>query len=518
MSMKMQRRYPVAIALMATARRWVGGDALAKTPAKRFIGKQDEAPLVTRVFSPWNGKSHDGLFGGGEHFSRHHSKKFLDVLGHSGPDPPSSASHHSKPARCRSDRRASHILKHSLSTRNLRGIPMFHTIRYRVLGLASLMLLAALPALAAPPAAAVTGPRYDDVIDIGARVKPYLTPEGHVDPAFAATLMAPSPIYTDFFGIQPLADTTREEILHDFVPAYAALAGEDAHSVTLRFKGGYTARFMPRSAFHIKDSVLPFDHAYISGATWQEQQDNVRAFRTLLEQRSLTQRYLVANPSYDVEKKVAGLLAQGITPVPVSTDPTLTVFEKRPDAVLLLPEHVHGDDADYKLLAAAMENHPIDWLAMEALPPTMQPTLDAFSSAPEDSAAYTEARAKLVEYFTKFWNGRDGHPKTTGEENYYFKLADLARRHHARVIGMDGVLSGAPLAYTIFRYGEMEFGVATRNAVWAEAAPTHGRGVVFGGSGHMASHYRGKVQDFMALRNPHRVFVTLTPLQSPAKP
>ena len=42
----------------------------------------------------------------------------------------------------------------------------------------------------------------------------------------------PSSYYTDFFGIQALADTTREKIKRDFVPRHAEVAGEDEHTLT----------------------------------------------------------------------------------------------------------------------------------------------------------------------------------------------------------------------------------------------------------------------------------------------
>ncbi|MGH7880141.1 MAG: hypothetical protein ACREQD_11690, partial [Candidatus Binataceae bacterium] len=300
-----------------------------------------------------------------------------------------------------------------------------------------------------------------DPVNIETQVKPVLTPQGHMDPDFTASVASPSPVYTDFFGIQALADTTQAEILRDFVPAYADVANKDPHSLTLRFKGGYTARFFPHSAILLRTSTLPFDHVYISGSTWRERQANVRAFRGLLRHAGLAHRYLIPNPSYEAEKAVARWMVTA-TPAKVTADPTLTIFEQRPDAVLLLPEHVHGNDADYQKLAAALDHHRIDWLALEALPTNMQPTLDAFSRAPQGSAVYLKARAALITYFADFWNGRDG-PKTTGEQNYYFKLAELARHHHARLVGLEGVLSGPPLAYSIFRYGETEFGVATRD-------------------------------------------------------
>jgi len=364
---------------------------------------------------------------------------------------------------------------------------------------------------ASASAAAVAGAspaanRYVDVIDIPAIVKPVVLPSGRIDRAFWVQIAHPSAFYTDFFGVQALADTTRAGILKDFVPAHATLMAEDTHSLTLRFKAGYTLRFLPHSALSVKGLVVPFDHAYVSGDTWREQQANLAAFRALLEKTGLAARYLVANPAYDAEFAVARQTASGVR-AEVQTDPNLAVFDNSPDAVLLAGENVHGDDANFRQLASLLEAHRFDWLGMEMLPSSMQPTLDDFSRAPEGSDAYRRARAALIGYFAESWNGRAG-PRTSGEDNYYFKLADLVRRRHARVIGLEG----PPLEFVVFRYGETPFGAAVRSYFWAKAAPTVGRGVVFGGSAHMTGAEAHTVEDFMNARHPGRVFVATAPV------
>ncbi len=54
----------------------------------------------------------------------------------------------------------------------------------------------------------------------------------------------PAPIYTDFYGMQALADTTLGKILADFVPKFATETARSEHSITLLFnKKGYTAEF-----------------------------------------------------------------------------------------------------------------------------------------------------------------------------------------------------------------------------------------------------------------------------------
>ena len=46
----------------------------------------------------------------------------------------------------------------------------------------------------------------------------------------------PSDVYTDFFGLQAIADRSTEDIRRDFVPRLAEVVSSDAHSITLKFE------------------------------------------------------------------------------------------------------------------------------------------------------------------------------------------------------------------------------------------------------------------------------------------
>jgi len=173
-----------------------------------------------------------------------------------------------------------------------------------------------------------------------------------------------------------------------------------------------------------------------------------------------------------------------------------------------MPEGAHGEDADAIKLGALIKSHSFDWLGMEALPTAMQPTLDAFVQAPERSEAYKRARAALIDYFTvTIWNRRPGQT-TTGEDNYYFKLMNVARSRHVRLVGLEGTTN----AFMVFCYSESPFGLTTRNALWARAVPKSGRGAVFGGGAHMYLKKTPDVQDFLYARNPRRRLVSLAPI------
>jgi hypothetical protein len=367
------------------------------------------------------------------------------------------------------------------------------------------------PALAAPQVFAPAQPeawRYADQVDIKPLVPHYLNDKGFLDPAYSAAVARPSDVYTDFFAIQAIADRTAEDIRRDFVPRLAAFVSSDEHSITLKFKSGYTVRFVPRSSLVALGVTSPFSHAEVSGTGWRERLANVQDFRAQVKAAGLARTYLLPNPMFEVERIVEKRLAAKAAPAPVAVDPSLAAYDRAPDAVLLAPEGVHGMRESYDNLVALLADHRFDWIGMEMLTVAMQPALDDFCTQPEGSARYAAARRALLDYFTDGWNGRAG-PKTAPEDNYYFQLVDFARTHHARVYGMENV----PMAYFFFRNGESAFGAAVRNHQWAAALPAKGHGVVFGGSAHFTQPDATNLQDFIHLKNPRALLVTTTELK-----
>lgn len=392
-------------------------------------------------------------------------------------------------------------------------------IRVIVVGLSLAIASCAVPAKVRTPkplspgyvnqADAATAPRYQDVPDLKTLLPRFLTKQGFLDPEFSAQVGVPSPYYTDFYGAQALANITRQEIRRDFVPKFASMIAEDQHSITLQFKSGYTARFYPHSALVIKGIVFPFDHVYISGDTWRALEKNLNDFRGIIVSNGWQSRYLVPNPEYHAELAVAAEIAKP-GPAPVLTvDPDLKKFETYRNAVLIVPEGVHGiPSTGFDTLYPLLKTHSFDWLGMEMLPASMQSTLDDFTQAPAGSPAYVAARKALIQYFASAWNGQSGQPKTTGENNYYFKLVDEARTRHVRLIGMES----SPLVYDVFRYGESSFGANVRSYLWAQKVPLHGRGVVYAGSAHFTSPRPTNFQNFLQRRDPSLRFFVLKPL------
>ena len=344
---------------------------------------------------------------------------------------------------------------------------------------------------------AETKPRFVHEIDLRKLLPKFLTPQGFLDPKFADAVATPSLYYSDFYGIQALKDTTKESIKRDFVPKFAEIVSEDENSIELKFKNGFSGKFYPHSVMKAVGQLANFDHVEISGETWQNLLKNLESFKNLLQSAKLTTRYLIPNPSYKDELVVAKQLANNKTTVAVPTT-TLENFNKEKNAVLLYPEGVHGVVEGYKKFKAdVLDKQKLDWIAMEMLGPTMQKDLDIFVNVPENSPEHLRTRKVLLDYFKDAWNGRSG-PKTTAEENYYFKIVEQMRQQKTRVVAVEN----GSLEYIFFRYGENKFGAAVRSLWWAKLLPKMGKGLIFGGSGHFTNDSPINFQDLLSVINP----------------
>ena len=345
--------------------------------------------------------------------------------------------------------------------------------------------------------------RFIDVPDLAPIIKRVSTPQGIVDPEFNRLVEKPSRYYTDFYGIQALKNADREQVLRDFVPKYASLGSQDEHSFELRFKSGWTARFYPHSALKIQTAVLPYDHMYASGATFTEFLQHLAEFRAILRKENLESVYLIPNEHYRDELVVYDQMRKNPPAAQVIYDPQLTAFSRQSNAVMIYPEVVHGNLAGYQKFTSFLGAHKdFTWTGMEMLTSSLQPALDAYSTAPENSPKFAEARRKIVQYFSTAW--QVGKP-TSGEDNEYFKIVELLRRDHAHVYGLES----ASLAWIVFRYGQTPFGAAVRSYLWSKQVPLTGRGIVYGGSGHFTDSQSINFQDFLRLRNRSVTFYTV---------
>ncbi len=348
--------------------------------------------------------------------------------------------------------------------------------------------------------------RFVHQIDMMPLVRRFLSPEGFMDQEFPPTVAIPSPYLSDFFGAQAIGDVTREEIFADFVPAHAALESEDENSVTLRFGEGFTATFYPISTLVVMGNEAPVSHVVLSGDSWRQARANVQTLVEKIAEIDRADAYLVENEFHALEQVTYELMNSDVRAT-VTVDPELAAFRRSQDGILLFPEAVHGISKDADELMKVIEAGGFDWIGFESLNTVQQPDLDAFNDAAAGTPEYDEARGRLVDYYADAWNGRAG-PKTTGEENYYFKLAEAAHAAGARVIAIEG----SSLEFLFFRYGETAFGGSVRSLVWANAIPASGRGILFGGGAHF--HYPDvpMVQDFIHAQAPDRPFFSVRDL------
>ena len=354
------------------------------------------------------------------------------------------------------------------------------------------------PAIESIAQEAVASGRFQHGIDVMAVTGRFLGPDSFMDPEFPPTVATPSPYLTDFFGVQAIADVSREEIVADFVPRFAEVTGQNEHWVALTFKDGFTATFYPVSSLVVLGFEAPISHVVVSGDDWRQARGNVEALIGRIREIGREDAYLLDNPDYGLELATYETMQAGMT-ASVEIDPDLSGFRASADGLLLFPEAVHGISTDADELMKVIDGGGFDWIGLEALNLDQQEDLDAFNDAAAGTPEYERARAELVEYFADAWNGRAG-PRTTGEENYYFKLCEAAHAAGARVIALEG----ASPAFLLFRYGEASFGSSVRSLIWANAIPSSGRGILFGGGAHF--HYADvpMVQDFVAAESPER--------------
>ncbi len=364
-------------------------------------------------------------------------------------------------------------------------------------------------ALASAAFAQAAKPRVAHEIDMRKSVPRFLTSQGFLDPKFAEAVAKPSPYLTDFYGVQALADTTKEGIKRDFVPKDAEVVAEDENTLELKFKNGYTGKFYIHATMKAVGLEVAYDHVEISGATWPELLKNLDDFRGIIQANKWEKRYFRPNPFYQDELAVAKQMAKNAAPMHLAASPTLAEFQKETNAVLIYPEAVHGIVKGYeKFKADVLDKAQFNWLALEMLMPTQQKDLDAFVKAADGSPEYERMRKVLLTYFTDAWNGRAG-PKTKPEDNYYFKIVEQMRARKIRVIGVEA----STLEYIFFRYGENKFGGAVRSYQWAKALPKTGRGVLFGGSGHFTDPTPINFQDLLATLNPKLKQFVMEPLK-----
>jgi hypothetical protein len=336
--------------------------------------------------------------------------------------------------------------------------------------------------------------------------KPF--PEGQYESQkkYWAAFSFPKPFLTDYYGLHCFNRLKKERVLRDFVPLYAEILTQTDKSARLRFKDGFSFDFhfgknLVSNAKIIEDSC---DFAWTVSETVEDLIDSLNGLQNLLSKTGLEKEYLLPNPFFLMEKTLVIREKSLIPPAHFQKDPDLSLFSKDLNGIVFIPDGVHGNIERYEQLYRVLNEHRMDWFAIEMFTSTKQKALDTFIFGQEDSLEFLASRKALIEasWKGKFPDEDHEHP----EQNRYFKLIELCRQQGIRVIGMES----GDKSYVLWGHGETPFGVGVRNVIWAKTIPTIGKGVVFGGSAHFIDplnpQKNSHVQDFIQEIRPNTQF------------
>ena len=315
---------------------------------------------------------------------------------------------------------------------------------------------------------------------------------------FPAASKTPNQYMTDFFGILRLnARLQPRDVLGALVPAHARVASADS-VLRLEFKAGGTADFYFNAGLRLDRQqpmrglnfvVLP--HALTSA----DASPHVDKLWALLASAGLLGRFLEPNPFYTQEQRAHAAAQMGAQAIGSAESEGFDGFARQANAVYLVPDRVHGEVKRYDEFVALVKRPEVDWIALEMISVDLNHALRRYHAAAAGSAGFIQARSAILEYYRGAWNDRFGALEVP-DSNHYFKLIELARELRKPVYALD-----TNLEYVFFRYGEFPLGATARNVIWAEQLPRSGRGLVFGGSGHMA-RMPGNVQYFVKQLRP----------------
>lgn len=306
----------------------------------------------------------------------------------------------------------------------------------------------------------------------------------------------PYPYLTDFFGVQILKALSPEEVRYDLVPLFADVVSETPYALTLRLVTGPEVVFRFNTELYLDANRLPVHYARVELSEPSAYPRDPEAFRQILMEAGVADRYLEANPHFSAEQVAweSMLESDRLTPVAVRYD--TAQFREIPHGVLLVGE-THGDSEAYGIVEEMILSPDTDWFALEMFPEDLQPLLDRYLTSADGSGGWQDAREAILRFYSRNWNTRSHEVTEDPADNPYFRLLELARSSGKPVVAMD-----ASEIYVTFRFGEFPLGAATRDYVWASKIPDWGRGVVYGGASHFAPDRRPNMLTFLRNRFP----------------
>lgn len=320
---------------------------------------------------------------------------------------------------------------------------------------------------------------------------------------------SPNQYYTDLWGVQLLNDRLKpKDVVHDLVPKYArVLSAKGDQVLRLQFNDGWKADFYFDATFTLDQlAPVPTQLAIVPNITFvvvqnadsvENERPFVNKFWDVLKQANLLDKFLKKNQFFKEEQIANDAIQNKDIGSDVKELGGFDLFIKEKNAIYLVPDAVHGDESQYKVVVDLLKAPEVNWIALEMLPIDRQQALQTFLKAKANTKAFSVAEAGLFDLYRVSWRNRFGYVERP-EDNHYFRLLKMAREMGKGAYAMD-----PGDEYIMFRYGEFPLGLASRNLVWTEQIPKDGRGLAFGGSGHMNLGRKGTVQYFIKKFNPN---------------
>lgn len=330
------------------------------------------------------------------------------------------------------------------------------------------------------------------------KVKSKIPGRSGYDSAYVAYVSKPSVYFSDFFGIQVINRLSKEEILADFVPAYASVKRNDSNQIELNFKEGYSATFLIHTNLRAFGYTIEHDQIFFSDSTWQLFTAHLEKFRGLLKVAKLEKKYLIPNPYYKQELITQKRIQKNPPQVQTVKDSLGVLFNADANAIFLFPDTGHGDSARFATLCTFLTTASYDWVGLEMLSIGWQKDADVFLTQPEGSDAFLAAKKRLVDFYNKGWKIRGTY--NSNEDGPWIKLFYILKQRNKKVYALES----DDIRYILFRFGETPFGALVRNHLWSERTPANGKGIVFGGSAHFNLKEPANYQDFVFAKNKKR--------------
>jgi hypothetical protein len=301
----------------------------------------------------------------------------------------------------------------------------------------------------------------------------------------------------------PKGTVKLDQVIQDFgVGSKLENNDADDNYYAIKLKGGYRAAFAL-----LKGDVLQVEFE----ATGSDPQSTLKErcqFIRDIQQRGLSDRYLVKNTYEEMEKLALAQENSNIPPVQPTIVQEPEDFQKEdlraylvePNAVLMIPDQ-HGETKylDRFLRIAVLPE--VQWVNLEVVPDTMSSVLKDYMTEKEGSPKFIAADQQFITFFTNFfsYNG-------FGTENPIYQALKYIKALNKPINAMDADEFYSAQAHEQSQMDESFF-YESRNANWASHTPTQGRGVVYGGSEHFNSKGNTRFQDFYALRSQSKQFL-----------